>query len=116
VPILNVAKDTASAALTYSTLLGGDYRFTARVDDAFVGTQTDVAFYFGYQLPSYNIANAHFTLAHGNWSANVFVDNLTNKVALISANNTSFQFNIPQTVRYSTNQPRTYGTQLSYRF
>jgi hypothetical protein len=46
----------------------------------------------------------------------VFVDNLTNKVALMSANNTSFQFNMPQLVRYSTNQPRTVGTQFNYHF
>jgi outer membrane receptor protein involved in Fe transport len=46
----------------------------------------------------------------------LFVNNLTNKVAAISANNTSFQYNIPSLVRYSTNQPRTYGTELNYRF
>ena len=55
-------------------------------------------------------------MARDNWSADLFVDNFTNKVALISANNTSFQFNIPQVVRYSTNQPRTFGTQINYRF
>jgi hypothetical protein len=37
-------------------------------------------------------------------------------VAEMTANNTSFQFNIPYVVRYSTNQPRTFGTQLNYRF
>jgi hypothetical protein len=37
-------------------------------------------------------------------------------VALMTANNTSFQFNIPQVVRYSTNQPRTVGVQLNYKF
>jgi len=52
----------------------------------------------------------------GPWSVAAFVDNLTNKVALMTANNTSFQFNIPQVVRYSTNQPRTFGTQINYRF
>jgi len=46
----------------------------------------------------------------------LFIDNFTNKVALMTANNTSFQFNIPQSIRYSTNQPRTYGTQFEYRF
>jgi hypothetical protein len=35
---------------------------------------------------------------------------------LLSANNTSFQFNIPQLVRYSTNQPRTAGVQVNYKF
>ena len=66
--------------------------------------------------PSYNIVNARVGLGHGGWSAHLFVDNLTNKVALMTANNTSFQFNIPQVVRYSTNQPRTVGAQLNYKF
>jgi hypothetical protein len=74
-----------------------------------------VAYYFDYILPSYNIANARVSLEHDNWSANVFVDNFTNKVALMTANNTSFQFNIPQLVRYSTNQPRTVGVQVNYK-
>ena len=81
-----------------------------------MGSSYDVAYYFGYKLPSYALANARVGLGHGNWSADLFVDNLTNKVALISANNTSFQFNIPQVVRYSTNQPRTVGVQLNYKF
>jgi outer membrane receptor protein involved in Fe transport len=116
VPILNVPKDTASAALAYTTEVVVNYQLTARIDDSFVGPSTDVAYYFGYHLPSYNIANLHVILDHGPWSANVFVTNFTNEVALISANNTSFQFNIPQTVRYSTNQPRTYGLQLNVKF
>ncbi len=33
-----------------------------------------------------------------------------------SANNTSFQFNIPALIRYSVNQPRTFGTQINYSF
>jgi iron complex outermembrane recepter protein len=116
VPILNVARDTASAALSYTRTVGDDYQLTGRIADSFVGPTTDVAYYFGYNLPAYNIANLRFIVAHGSWSANLFVDNLTNKVALISANNTSFQFNIPQLVRYSTNQPRTFGTQVDYHF
>ena len=116
VPILNVAKDTASLSLTYARPVFGDYQLSARISDSFVGSSTDVAYYFGYELPSYNIANARVILAHDKWSAQLFVDNLTNKVALMTANNTSFQFNIPQVVRYSTNQPRTLGTQFNYHF
>jgi iron complex outermembrane receptor protein len=116
VPIMNVVKDTASLTLTYSTEIMSDYHFTASAADSFVGTSHDVAYYFDYNLPSYSIANARVSLAHGNWSANLFIDNLTNKVALETANNTSFQFNIPQLVRYSTNQPRTFGTQVNYKF
>jgi len=115
VPIMNVAKETANIALTYTRPFG-NYEFTARIADAFVGSTPDLAYYFGYTLPSYNIADLRFIVAHGNWSVHAFVDNLTNKAALITANNTSFQFNIPQLVRYSTNPPRTYGTQVNYRF
>ena len=115
-PIMNVTKDTASLSLTYATTLLSDYDFSARIADVFVGSSYDVAYYYGYKLPSYNLANARVTLGHDDWSANLFVDNLTNKVALMTANNTSFQFNIPQLVRYSTNQPRTVGVQVNYKF
>jgi outer membrane receptor protein involved in Fe transport len=115
-PIMNVPKDTASASLIYSTSVAGDYQLTARVVDSFVGSSYDVAYYFGYKLPSYDIANARLGVARDNWTADLFIDNFTNKAALISANNTSFQFNIPQVVRYSTNQPRTVGVQASYKF
>jgi iron complex outermembrane recepter protein len=115
-PILNVPKDTASLAVVYTTTLMPGYQLTARVSDNFVGTTYDEAYYFGIQLPSYNIAAARVILSHERWSANFFVDNLTNKVAELTANNTSFQFNIPALVRFSTNQPRTFGTQINYRF
>ena len=113
---MNVPKDTASFSINYLTTVMGDYQLSARLVDAYVGTSYDVAYYFGYKLPGYNIANGRVGLAHGNWSGNLFIDNLTNKQALITANNTSFQFNIPQVVRYSTNQPRTYGLQLNYKW
>jgi iron complex outermembrane receptor protein len=113
---MNVVKDTASLSLTYATTVMSDYQLSARVADAFIGPSYDVAYFFGYKLPSYNLANARVGLAHGNWSTDLFVDNLTNKVALMTANNTSFQFNIPQVVRYSTNQPRTVGVQVNYKF
>jgi outer membrane receptor protein involved in Fe transport len=115
-PIMNVVKDTASLSLLYSTKVLSDYDFTARIADSFIGSSYDVAYYFAYKLPSYNLANARVGLAKDAWSADLFVDNLTNKVALMTANNTSFQFNIPQVVRYTTNQPRTVGIQANYKF
>jgi outer membrane receptor protein involved in Fe transport len=115
-PIMNVVKDTASLSLTYNTTIMNDYHFMARIADSFIGSSYDVAYYFAYKLPSYNLANARVGLAKDSWSADLFVDNLTNKVALMTANNTSFQFNIPQVVRYTTNQPRTVGVQVGYKF
>jgi iron complex outermembrane recepter protein len=116
IPILNVPKDAASLTLIYSTQVFGSYQLTGRVSDAYVGPAYDQAYQFGIPLPSYNIANARLGLAHGSWNATLFVDNLTNKIAELSTNNTQFQFNVPQLVRVSTNQPRTYGTEINYRF
>jgi outer membrane receptor protein involved in Fe transport len=115
-PILNVPRATASATLAYTTELFSDYKLTARATANYTGQTYDEAYYFAISLPAYTIANARLILAKDNWSANLFVDNLTNKVAAMTANNTSFQFNIPQLVRYTTNQPRTFGTQINYKF
>ncbi len=92
---MNVVKDTASLSLGYATTVG-DYQVTARAAYSFVGSSYDVAYYFGYKLPSYSLVNARVGLGQGDWTADLFCDNLTNRVALITANNTSFQFNIPQ--------------------
>jgi iron complex outermembrane receptor protein len=115
-PILNVPKVTASVALAYETDVTPNLKLTARVDDNYVGASYDEAYYFGIRLPPYSIANARIGLSKDHWTARFFVNNLTNKVAEITANNTSWQFNIPAVVRYSTNQPRTFGTEINYRF
>jgi outer membrane receptor protein involved in Fe transport len=114
-PILNIPKDTASLALIYSAKVG-NFDLTSRVSANYTGTSFDQAFFYGFQLPSYTIAAARLGLSTGKWSAALFIDNLTNKIAETTANNTSFQFNIPGVVRYTTNQPRTFGTQINYRF
>jgi len=114
-PILNVPKDTASLALVYTTKIQ-DYTVNARVADNYTGHTPDESYFFGFTLPSYSISSARLSLSKDNWEANLFVNNLTNKVAEMTANNTSFQFNIPGLIRYTTNQPRTFGTQVNYKF
>lgn len=116
IPILNVPKDAASLALIYSRKVLNGYDLTARVSDFYVGPAYDQAYAFGIPLPSYNIANARVGLGTDKWNVTLFVDNLTNKIAELTTNNTQFQFNVPQLVRVSTNQPRTYGTEVNYRF
>ena len=115
VPVLNVPKDAGSLALIYTNQIFKDYQLTARIAANYVGSSHDESFYF-VDLPSYTVAGARLGLSRDKWSVDFFVDNLTNKVAEITANNTSFQFNIPGLIRYTTNQPRTFGTQVNYRF
>jgi outer membrane receptor protein involved in Fe transport len=116
IPILNVPKDGASFALIYTTKLMNNYELTARLSEAYVGPSFDQAYQFGIRLPSYSLTNARVTLAGDRWTTSLFVDNLTNKVAELSANNTQFQVNVPQLTRISTNQPRTFGTEINFRF
>ena len=115
-PILNVPHETAALAVQYATQISEGYELNARLSDTYTGGATDLAYYFGVNLPSYSLLALRATISHNNWSAALFADNLTNKVALITANNTQFQFNIPQLIRYSMVQPRTIGTQINYRF
>jgi len=115
-PILNVPRDTASLSLVYSTKLLANYALSARISDTYTGPTTDEDYFYGVQLPSYSIAAARVSVSRDNWQANLFVDNLANKIAEMTANNTSFQFNIPGLARITTNQPRTFGGQINYKF
>jgi iron complex outermembrane recepter protein len=114
-PILNVPKDAGSLALIYSTQVFQNYELKARASVIYVGTVIDQAASY-VTLPSYSIADARVGLSTDKWSASLFINNLTNKIAYISANNTEFQYNIPFVTRISTNQPRTFGTEINYRF
>ncbi len=114
VPILNVPKETASAAIQYQRPLG-DMKLMARLDGTYTGSSWDEA-YSVIQLPGYAIANFRIGVATERWSGALFITNLTNKVPWVSANNTSFSFNIAPLTRISTMQPMTIGTQWSYNF
>jgi outer membrane receptor protein involved in Fe transport len=116
IPILNVPKEGGSLSVIYTHKVLNDYDLTARVTETYVGPSFDQAYQFGVQLPSYSLVNARLGLGNSKWSTTLFVDNLTNKVAELTSNNTQFQFNIPQLTRISTNQPRTYGTEINYHF
>jgi outer membrane receptor protein involved in Fe transport len=46
----------------------------------------------------------------------LFADNLTDKRAQLGINTTGFSYTIPSLIRVATNQPRTIGVDLKYRF
>ena len=114
IPILNVPKETASAAIEYMRPLG-TLTLTARLDGTYTGSSWDEAFSV-IELPGYAMANFRLGLSAERWTGALFVTNLTNKVPWVSANNTSFSFNIGPLTRISTLQPMTIGTQWSYHF
>ena len=65
-------KDTASVSLNYATTVMTDWRVTGRAAYSFVGSSYDVAYYFGYKLPSYSLVNARVGLGRGNWDGRLY--------------------------------------------
>jgi iron complex outermembrane receptor protein len=114
-PILNIPKYTANAAVSYVHPINADYDFTARLMDSYVSSSLDVAFSY-QELPAYDIANLRLGAVSRGLAGYLFVDNLANERAALSVNTTSLSWVNPAITRVSTNQPRTVGIEASYKF
>jgi outer membrane receptor protein involved in Fe transport len=113
--ILNVPQETASASLTYRRAASNGSDFVALVSNDYVGRVVDIAF-DRETLPSYDLLKARVGLDFGNWSVFIFGDNLLNQRAILSIDNTGFDWLTPALTRASTNQPRTAGVRFDYKF
>jgi outer membrane receptor protein involved in Fe transport len=113
--INNIPKYTANLAANYETALADDYRFTARLAEAYVGPVHDVA-YYSQDLGPYGLMDFHIGLGRNQWVASVFGTNLTNKHAALTIDNTVFAWQQPTITRVSTNQPRTIGVGFETKF
>ncbi len=114
-PILNIPKYTQTASLNYTRPLFAGYDFTARLSNSLVGPQTDIEYTYA-TLPSYNLVGLRFGLVGERLSAYLFGDNLTDKRAQLGINTTAFAWTIPSVERVVTNQPRTIGIDVNYKF
>lgn len=118
-----VAPESGTAGLSYTTGLGGGYSFTARLENTFTGARYSLEFPNPYeatgtyvQLASYDLTNIRAGIKSGDtWSATVFVNNVFNKHAQLES---MFTENEPQPdfTRIETNQPLTAGIDLTYRY
>lgn len=113
--ILNIPKYQVTGALSYSRTVMNDILLTLRAEDTLVGPAQDVSFSY-YRLPSYNLLNLRMQFERDSWSAALYVNNVTNEHAQISANNTGMSVNSPALFRIATNQPLTVGVNYNYRF
>ena len=115
-PILNIPKYTETTALTYTTRAFAGVDFSARLSNSYVGEQTDIEYTYA-TLPAYDLISLRLGLVSGQkWSAYLFGDNLTDKRAQLGINTTAFAWTIPSVERVVTNQPRTVGIDVNYRF
>lgn len=114
---------TGSIVAGYETRLSDRFQFTALVESAYVGERYSLAFPFGFTtngayilLPSYDLVNARAGVKSGDrWKIELFVNNLTNKRAQLES---LFQETLPSAAfnRIITNQPRTFGVDLSFKY
>ena len=113
--ILNVPKYTETTSLTYSTPITTTYKFTGRIDNSYVGQETDIDYYYG-TLPAYDLVNMR--LRRGRRSAlGLRVRRQPHQQACgLGINTTGFSWTIPSLIRVVTNQPRTVGVDLRYKF
>jgi outer membrane receptor protein involved in Fe transport len=112
--LLDVPQWTANTNISYTFPLTSSLNMVARLNNSYVDSIQDITFARN-TLPPYDLVNARLGIEHEHWSAAVFVDNLTNKMALFGDTG-ALSANIPILNRIATNQPRTIGLDLNYRF
>jgi iron complex outermembrane recepter protein len=113
--LLNVPKYTETTSLTYTRPITDNVKFTGRLNNSYVGQSTDIDFTYG-TLPAYDLVGLRFGLLGEKLSGFLFVDNLTDKRAELGINTTAFSYTIPSLIRVATNQPRTIGIDMKYKF
>jgi len=118
-------KVTSSLTLRNVQQLAGGLELTTSLSYNYIGERTNAPYgetitlnnmsQLLVHLPSYGLMNLRAGVKSEQWTATVFANNLTNKVALLD---TQPQINLQSAAftRYLVNQPRTVGLDLSYRF
>jgi hypothetical protein len=112
--LLDVPNVTSNTSVSYRYPLRAAMNLLFRVNNSYVDSIQDIT--FGRNtLPSYDLVDTRFGVESDHWSVLLFVDNLTNKVALLSDTG-ALSANVSIFNRVATNQPRTIGADLNFKF
>jgi iron complex outermembrane recepter protein len=126
----DIPKLTTSATLRWKQPLMDNLSLNGSLEGDYVGTRTDQPYgetitlqninNYLVHLPAYTLVNLRFglggTQAGGSaWSASLFVNNLTNKEALLDPQ-PQIDLQMNAYVRYLVNRPRTTGLDVTYKF
>jgi outer membrane receptor protein involved in Fe transport len=115
IKIINVPQYTAIASLDFQQPVNDKLAAVLHLSSSLVGPIQDQA-YYRETLPSHNIVDLKAGVVASQWGAYITATNLTNKLAALTIDNTVFAWQQPTITRVSTNQPRTIGVDLTYRF
>jgi iron complex outermembrane recepter protein len=111
--VQDVPEITASASLAYRHGITDSLALIGRIDNNYVGSRIDTTAQANY-LPSYDLTNIRAGVEGNRWTAVLFVNNVTNRLALLT-NSPAINVNIPTFNRTAMEQPLTFGIDLSYR-
>ena len=104
---------TAAASLNYRHGITDGLAFIGRVENNYVGSRIDTTAQANY-LPSYDLTNIRAGVEGSNWTAVLFANNVTNRLALLT-NSPAINVNVSTFNRTAVEQPLTFGIDLTYR-
>jgi iron complex outermembrane recepter protein len=103
-----------SASLAYRYPINDSLAIVSRVENNYVGSRIDTTAQANYLSP-YDLTNLRAGLEADRWRAELFVDNVTNRLALLT-NASAINVNVPTFNRTAMEQPLTFGLDLSFHF
>ncbi|HWG72124.1 MAG TPA: TonB-dependent receptor [Steroidobacteraceae bacterium] len=112
--LLDVPEVTANTSLSYKQPFADGKNMVARVTNSYVDSIQDITFTRN-TLPSYDLVGLRAGVDAARWSAFLFVDNLTDKMALLGDTG-ALSANISILNRIATVQPRTIGVDLNFKY
>jgi iron complex outermembrane recepter protein len=121
----DIPKVTAAGTLRWKHPVSNDLSLTAALEADYVGTRTDQPYgetitlenidNYLVHLPAYALLNLRAGVTGEAWTANLFVNNVTNKETLLDPE-PQIVLQIPAYVRYLVNRPITVGLDVTYKF
>ena len=108
-----VPEVTAAASLNYRHGITDGLAFIGRVENNYVGSRIDTTAQANF-LPAYDLTNIRAGVEGSNWTAVLFANNVTNRLALLT-NSPAINVNVSTFNRTAVEQPLTFGIDLTYR-
>jgi outer membrane receptor protein involved in Fe transport len=116
-PIYQVPNWTGNGAMSYTTMVTGDWKLVSGADYSYIGRS-----YSGNNdpldprlRPSYRLINTRFALSHDKFEVALVGKNLADEVANLG-DSRSIAAEVPGRPRLFVNQPRTIGLEFTQKF
>jgi iron complex outermembrane receptor protein len=111
-------EDLAPALSPYVVKSGGEFAidltgFEDQGGETIGGPLNQTTFTFDPLLPAYNLVNVRVGVTRPSWELAFFVNNLTDERAFLALDR---ERGLRARVGYLTNQPRTFGTTLTFNY